>query len=91
MNALDFFKIREFVSINKTLRTIEFENGSMMLFMGLDDESKLKSVPNITDIIVEECSEIDFDTFSQLKQRMRGNGKLKNQLVMMTNPISKVS
>lgn len=91
MSALDFFKIKDFVSINKTLRTVEFDNGSMMLFMGLDAESKVKSIPNITDIIVEECSEIDFDTFSQLKQRMRGNGRLRNQFVLQCNPISKVS
>lgn len=91
MNALDFFQIKDFVTINKTLKTIDFPNGSQMLFMGLDDEQKVKSVPNITDIIVEECSEINFDTFSQLKQRMRGKGKLKNQIVLQCNPVSKVN
>lgn len=91
MNTLEFFQIKEFLSINKTLKTIDFPNGSQMLFMGLDDEAKVKSIPNITDIIIEECNEINFDTFSQLKQRMRGNGVLRNQLVLMTNPISKVN
>ena len=62
-----------------------------MLFMGLDSEQKVKSVPGITDIIVEECSEIDLDTFSQLKQRLRGYGVLKNQIVLQTNPISKIN
>lgn len=91
MNALDFFRIKDFVIINKTLKTVEFPNGSLMLFMGLDDEQKVKSIPSITDIIVEECSEIDFDTFSQLKQRMRGNGSLRNQMVLQCNPVSKVN
>ena len=62
-----------------------------MLFMGLDDEQKVKSIPNITDIIIEECSEITLDTFSQLKQRMRGRAHLHNQLVLQCNPVSKVN
>lgn len=89
--ALDFFQIRANVKINKSLKTIEFPNGSIMLFMGLDDDAKVKSIPNITDIIVEECSEINLDTFSQLKQRMRGSGNLHNQLVLQCNPVSKAN
>ena len=71
--------------------TIEFVNGSQIVCMGLDDPEKAKSIPSITDIIVEECSEINFDKYSQLRQRLRGVGKLRNQLVMMTNPISKAN
>ena len=57
--------------------------------MGLDDEQKVKSIPSITDIIIEECSEINFDTFSQLKQRLRGRAQLRNQLILQCNPVSK--
>lgn len=89
--ALDFFQIKGEVSINKTLKSIEFPNGSLMLFMGLDDEQKVKSIPNITDIIIEECSEITLDTFSQLKQRLRGSGALRNQLILQCNPVSKAN
>lgn len=91
MSALDFFKIKGLVKINKSLKTVDYPNGSQMLFMGLDDEQKVKSIPNITDIIIEECSEINLDTFSQLKQRLRGVGKLRNQLVLQCNPVSKVN
>ena len=91
MAALDFFKIKSYVKINKTLKTIDFPNGSQMLFMGLDDADKVKSIGNITDIVVEEASEISLDTYSQLKQRLRGNGKLRNQMVLMTNPVSKAN
>ena len=89
--ALEFFRIKEEVTINKSLKTITFPNGSVMLFMGLDDEQKVKSIPNITDIIIEECSEITLDTFSQLKQRLRGTGALRNQLVLQCNPVNKVN
>lgn len=91
LSALEFFKIKGEVKINKSLKTIDFPNGSQMLFMGLDDDQKIKSIPNITDIIVEECSEINIDKFSQLKQRMRGTGKLHNQLVLQCNPVSKAN
>jgi phage terminase large subunit len=89
--ALDFFHVKSMVKINKSLKQIDFPNGSQMLFMGLDDEQKVKSIPNITDIIIEECSEINLDTFSQLKQRLRGSGKLPNQMVLQCNPVSKAN
>lgn len=76
---------------NKSTMTIEFKNGSKMLFMGLDDQEKTKSIPNITDIVIEECSEISLDKFSQLRQRLRGNGRLRNQMVMQCNPVSKAN
>lgn len=91
MAALDFFCIKGEVKINKSLKTVDFPNGSQMLFMGLDDEQKVKSIPSITDIIIEECSEISLDTFSQLKQRMRGSGQFRNQLILQCNPVSKVN
>lgn len=59
--------------------------------MGIDDFEKVKSIPNITDVIIEEASEVTLDDFSQLKMRLRGNGVLRNQVVLMTNPISKAN
>ena len=91
MSALDFFQIKDSVKINKSLKTINFPNGSQMLFMGLDDSQKVKSIPDITDIIVEECSEISLETFSQLKQRLRGSGQARNQIVLQCNPVSKTN
>ena len=88
---MEFFKIKSLVKINKSLKTIDYPNGSQMLFMGLDNDEKIKSIPSITDIIVEECSEINLDKFSQLKQRMRGKGRLRNQLVLQCNPVSKAN
>lgn len=90
-DALVQFQIAKLCKINHTNMTIDLPNGSQFVLMGLDDDEKVKSIPGITDIIVEEASEITFDKFSQLKMRMRGNGQLKNQMVLMTNPISKVN
>ena len=90
-SILSSWNLRQFVKINKTTMTITFPNESVMLFTGLDDSEKIKSIPNISDAIIEEASEISFDDFSQIKQRLRGKGKLKNQIVLQTNPISKAN
>lgn len=71
---------------------ITFPNGSEMLFTGCDDVEKLKSIPNITDAVFEEASEFSPNDFDQVKIRLRGSGeKFRNQIVLMTNPISKVN
>jgi phage terminase large subunit len=90
-SILSTWNLSRLVKVNKSTMTMEFVNGSKLVFTGLDDPEKVKSIPNITDIIVEECSEINQEKYSQLRQRMRGRGKLRNQLVMMTNPISKAN
>lgn len=70
---------------------IKFPNGSEMLFSGEDNPEKLKSIPNITDVIFEEASEFYPQDFDIIKARLRGKGRLKNQVVLMSNPISKVN
>lgn len=74
--------------INKTDLTIELPNGSHFIFKGMDDPEKIKSIANIDDIVVEECTEInDFD-FDQLTLRLRSKN-LYNQVHVMFNPVSK--
>lgn len=89
--TLNQFQIWDDCEVNKSELTIKLPNGSLFLFMGLDDFSKIKSIPDINDIIVEECTDISLDDFSELKHRTRGKGKLKNQIVMMMNPVSKAN
>lgn len=90
-NTLQQFKITSLCKINITNMTIGLPNGSSFILMGIDDYEKVKSIPGITDVIIEEASEITFDDYSQLKMRLRGGGKLRNQIVLMTNPISKAN
>ena len=44
---------------NRTDMTISMPNGSMIIFAGLDDVEKLKSIYGITGIWVEEASELE--------------------------------
>lgn len=73
---------------NQSDMTITFENGSKILFAGLDDVNKLKSIFNITGIWVEEAAEIAEYDFNQLNIRLRGKTKYFKQLIVTFNPIS---
>lgn len=57
--------------VNKTDMRITLPNGSMFIFKGLDDREKIKSITGITDIVVEEATEITEDDFTQLRLRLR--------------------
>lgn len=63
-------------------------NGSEFLFVGLDDVERLKSIEGITDIWVEEASEITPEDFRQLDIRMRAQSKYYRQMILSFNPVS---
>lgn len=66
-------------------------NGNSVIFKGLDNAEKLKSVTfqkgGLTDIWVEEASEIEEADFNQLDLRLRGRGA-NRQITLTFNPIS---
>ena len=67
---------------------ISFPNGSEILFAGLDDVEKLKSIYNVTGIWIEEASEITEAEFNQLDIRLRTTFPHYLQLILSFNPIS---
>ena len=87
IEQLRFFQIDKICQFNKTDRTIELPNGSTFIFFGLDDETKLLSLQNISDVWVEEVFECNRDIVEQLSLRMRGT-KANQQLFLSFNPIS---
>lgn len=64
-------------------------NGNEILFAGLDDVEKLKSIYNITWIWIEEASELDPEDFRQLDIRLRGETQHYKQIILSFNPIYK--
>ena len=80
----------EVVKIRETDFTIQFPNGSEILFTGLDEETKLLSLDNIGCIFIEEAYEVSKDIVDQLNRRMRADIANK-QIIMAFNPISKKS
>ena len=74
--------------INRSDFEIELPNGSIFLFKGLDDPEKIKSIDGITDIVIEEATELTEDDFTQLNLRLRALVDFL-QIYLMFNPISK--
>ena len=75
--------------INKTEFTMIYRpTGSMIIFSGLDDEQKLKSIEGVTGIWFEEASEGEQVDFEQLDLRLRGNHGCHLQIILTFNPIS---
>lgn len=74
--------------INKSDMEITFANGSKIIFAGLDDVEKLKSIYAITGIWIEEASELEEGDFNQLDIRLRGETRYYKQIILTFNPVS---
>jgi phage terminase large subunit len=79
-------------SINKNDGTVTCINGYQILFAGLDDVEKLKSITPakgvITDVRVEEATEVDYRSVKQLMRRQRGGDKhTPKRITLSFNPI----
>lgn len=87
ISILRDWKIQEYININLSTRKITFPNGSIVYFIGLDDEQKLLSIAGITDFFIEECYEVPRDIIEQINLRLRSRKK-DCQIIMAFNPIS---
>ena len=63
-------------------------NGSKIVFRGMDDPEKIKSIQGLTRIWLEEASEFDELDFDQLNIRIRGAENL--QICLTFNPIDEM-
>jgi phage terminase large subunit len=82
--------IGQLFKVNESDLRITCTNGNSVLFKGLDDTEKLKSITfakgELTDIWIEEASETLEADFNQLNIRLRGKGTQK-QIVISFNPV----
>ena len=84
----------ELFKVNQTELTITCINGYQILFTGLDDLENLKSITPqvgaITDIWVEEATQIERDAIKHLVKRQRGGDEgTPKRLTLSFNPIYK--
>ena len=84
------WKLTPYVKMRETDMNIKFPNGSEIIMLGLDEETKLLSLNNISTIWVEEAYEVPQPIVEQLNIRMRGQAA-NQQLLLSWNPISKNS
>lgn len=82
------WKLTPYVNIRETDFNIRFPNGSEIIFIGLDEETKLLSLNNIGAIFIEEAFEVPQAIVEQLNLRLRGRTD-NQQIIMAFNPISK--
>jgi hypothetical protein len=61
--------------------------GSEILFAGIDDPEKIKSITRITSIWIEEATELDLVDFTQLDIRLRGKTTYYKQFILTFNPV----
>lgn len=86
------FGVEEFFDFKVSEPSITCSNGYQILFTGLDDVEKLKSITPelgvITDVWLEEATEARRDDLKQLRKRLRGGSKkYKKRVVLTFNPI----
>jgi len=73
-------------------------NGYQILFSGLDDVEKVKSITPklgvITDVWIEEATEVAYEDIKQLRKRLRGlavyaGKRIQKRIILTFNPIYK--
>lgn len=87
-DVINDWGLGELFSINLTDLTVTCKNGSQILFSGLDDVEKLKSITGITSVWIEEATEITLEDFEQVNLRLRGKTSYRKQIYLTFNPIS---
>ena len=70
---------------------IEGPNGNKFIFTGLDNVEKLKSISGVTDMWIEEATELEQKDFQQLDLRIRGQDANKQFLAQYEYLIKELS
>lgn len=66
----------------------EFPNGSRIIFKGMDNTEKLKSLNDVSIVWLEECSEMSLDKFIEVTGRIRARD-VTNHFILSCNPVGK--
>ncbi len=89
IDLISDWNIIQLFHINKSEMTITYKptNGSI-IFLGVDDVEKLKSIAGVTSVFIEEATELTADEFHQIDLRLRGETQYYKQIILAFNPIS---
>lgn len=68
-------------------------NGKQIMFAGLDDPEKIKSITPANGVLervfIEEATEVKREAIMQLKKRLRGRSDISKHIILAFNPILK--
>lgn len=70
---------------NDQRKIIYTPTGRAIIFKGIDDSEKLKSIVGVKRIVIEEANQLNFEDFMELDRRARGLEGI--QLTLILNPI----
>ncbi len=92
--AISTMGLSPYYSISKADKIITCKiNGKQILFVGLDDPEKVKSITPengvLERIFIEEATEVMYDAYKQLTKRLRGRTEHSKCVIMAFNPILK--
>jgi len=92
--AISNMGLTKYYKINRSTMSVTcLLNNRQILFAGLDDAEKIKSVTPIDDVLhriwIEEATEVKREAYKQLTKRLRGNTKSKFSkcVILSFNPI----
>ena len=94
IKCIGIWNLDQYFKPNKSDFTITCTNGYQILFSGLDDPQKLKSITPIkgvvTDILYEEATEDEYNAYKEVTKRLRGGSeKVIKREIFLFNPILK--
>lgn len=92
VKAIEICGFKKYFKINSSdLYITCLLNDYQILFCGLDDVEKVKSITPkkgvITDILIEEGTEVDYNSYKQLNKRLRGKTDINKRITILFNPI----
>lgn len=74
----------------KSPMEVRFPNGSRIIFRGMDNKEKIKSIHGVSIVWIEECSEINVDAYNELIGRVRQPNTTLHFL-LTCNPVSRTN
>lgn len=86
------YDLRPYFKINKTILSITcIPTDSEIIFLGIDDPEKIKSLKKIDLLWFEEATELTEEDYRQFSLRLRGIGSNKLQQIFSFNPVDESS
>lgn len=89
--ALSYFGVFNLCKVNMSAFRIGLPNGAEFIFKGMDNPEKIKSIKDVSDVVMEEASEFTLDDYTQLTLRLRDKAHKQKQIYLMFNPVSKAN
>lgn len=88
LEVAEAMEVSPYLVFTSSPMQVRFQNGSKIIFKGMDKPCKLKSLNGVSIVWIEECSEVKFEGFKEILGRLR-HPTLSNHILLSTNPVSK--